>query len=237
LGLRPIDDLATFTRTRTSWHALAEHVLARARFEATGRIGLQADDEGILTPHYGDDLRVRLTVDGIVREQYGERFLAPITTLAAAAQFVETPLGAPPLYTPSGTDLAPDEPLAVDAAAARQLVLWLGFATALLGGWRDENRAGEPSLVQLWPEHFDLAFELGDPDAGARANYGASPGDAAIAEPYLYVGPWTMEGLDDPFWNHEWGAALPYTALCAAPDPHVVAVSFLAHGHARLASH
>ena len=31
---------------------------------------------------------------------------------------------------------------------------------------------------------------LGDADAGTRANFGASPGDASIPEPYLYVGPW-----------------------------------------------
>ena len=42
---------------------------------------------------------------------------------------------------------------------------------------------------QIWPEHFDLACELGA-DAGTRARYGASPGDAAIPQPYLYVGPW-----------------------------------------------
>src|SRR3954447_17583476 len=33
--LRPIDDPSAFAATRSTWHALAEHVLARARWEAT----------------------------------------------------------------------------------------------------------------------------------------------------------------------------------------------------------
>jgi len=235
VSLEPIADLDAFTTTRASWHAIAEHVLARARWEATGHIGLRADPEGIATPHYDDDRRALLTTDGIVREQYGERALAPITTLAAAAAWIGTTAGAPrEVYTPT-TPLEPDAPLPVDERATLVLAHWFAFARAVLGAWRDEHRGEEPSLVQLWPEHFDVAVDLGNADAGQRANYGASPGDAAIPEPYLYVGPWKRDGLDDPFWNQSFGAALTYQALCAAPDPHVVAHSFLAHGHARLA--
>jgi hypothetical protein len=133
--------------------------------------------------------------------------------------------------------VAPDQPLAVDAVAARLLVQWYAFARELLTAWRDEHAAENPSLLQLWPEHFDVAVELGDEAAGVRANYGASPGDALINEPYLYIGPWSMDGRTDPFWNQSFGAALPYSAICAAPDPIVVAHSFLAHGHARLNQH
>ncbi len=219
-----------FVTTRTSWHALAEHVLARARWEATGKIGLRADPEGVATPYYGDDRRGLLTAAGLVREQYGERTVAPVTTLGDAAALLDTPLGAPAgVYTPT-TSGAPDAPLTVDDAAAHALAAWFAFAHEVLVAWRAEHRADGPSLLQLWPEHFDVAVDLGDVAAGARANYGASPGDAAVAEPYLYVGPWTMEGRDDPFWNQSWGAALPYTALVATPDPVVAAHAFLAHG-------
>jgi hypothetical protein len=41
----------------------------------------------------------------------------------------------------------------------------------------------QPTSAQLWPEHFDLGI------TAARVNYGVSPGDGHIAEPYLYVGP------------------------------------------------
>ena len=59
----------------------------------------------------------------------------------------------------------------------------------------------EPSEIQLWPEHFDIATTI------ARVNYGASPGDAEHPEPYLYVGPW--EPRKGPFWNEPFGASLP----------------------------
>ena len=68
-----------------------------------------------------------------------------------------------------------------------------------------------PSEIQLWPEHFDLALDLG-PESG-RANFGASPGDGGHALPYLYVGPWNPN--DDPFWNAGTYARLGYEELSA----------------------
>jgi len=43
------------------------------------------------------------------------------------------------------------------------------------------------------PGHFDPAIEMGDENH--RASYGASPGDDAIAEPYLYVSVWWADRL------------------------------------------
>ena len=107
MTLSPIDDPAAFAATRESWHKLAEHVLARARWEATGKIGLRPYGFGVTTPHYGDDQRAALTAEGIVLEQYGETAVAPITTLAAAAAFLGTPLGAPEgVYEPTTTCVA-----------------------------------------------------------------------------------------------------------------------------------
>ena len=91
------------------------------------------------------------------------------------------------VYTPT-TPCEPDAPLAVDFNAARAVGEWFGFVTAVLEQLREEAGADDtPSRVQLWPEHFDIAVDLG-PD-GRRANYGGSPGDAGHPEPYLYVGP------------------------------------------------
>ena len=72
-------------------------------------------------------------------------------------------------------------------ARARRLVRARRRAAARPARRRTPTQPSSSS--QLWPEHFDLACEIGDADAGTRANYGASPGDAAIPEPYLYVGP------------------------------------------------
>ena len=59
----------------------------------------------------------------------------------------------------------------------------------------------------LWPEHFDVGITV------ARVNYGLSPGDAAIDEPYAYVGPWEPASYEGAFWNAPFGAAQRLTGL------------------------
>src|SRR5262249_32821271 len=143
------------------------------------------------------------------------------TTLAAAAAFADVPLGAPADVYPPATACVPDAPLAIDGEAAAVLAGWLAFADGLLGEVRDEYAAQSPSNITMWPEHFDIGCDFGDADKGTRANYGASPGDATIAEPYLYVGPWDPARRTGDFAAYPFGAAIPYAALLAAPDPHV----------------
>jgi hypothetical protein len=94
-------------------------------------------------------------------------------------------------------------------------------------------------LLQLWPEHFDIAVDLGDTAAGGRANFGASPGDAVHPEPYLYVGPWDLAQLPDPpdpYWNEPFGASLPYSALSGPSGARDAALAFFRAGRARLAA-
>jgi hypothetical protein len=57
----------------------------------------------------------------------------------------------------------------------------------------------------LWPEHFDLAVTVDE------VNYGVSPGDTYLDEPYAYVGPW--QARTGPFWNAPFGAARPLSEL------------------------
>ena len=47
-----------------------------------------------------------------------------------------------------------------------------------------------------------------------EVNYGVSPGDASISEPYAYVGPWTPRTGE--FWNQSFGAAQPMASLGGA---------------------
>ena len=74
--------------------------------------------------------------------------------------------------------------------------------------------------MQLWPEHFDVALELGAESSGGRAAYGLSPGDEAHDEPYLYVAPWQAPE-PGPLWQAETfaGAELSYRRLIAAAGP------------------
>jgi hypothetical protein len=77
-----------------------------------------------------------------------------------------------------------DEPLAVDAAAARALGEWHAFATGVLDALRATAGPGDDAtIVRIWPEHFDAAIDLGDEAAGLRGTYGASPGDGHIPQP------------------------------------------------------
>ena len=233
--LAAITDLDAYVATRTSWHTLAEHILTKARWAQTTKIGLRVADGGFGTPSFGDDLRVFVNRDGIHRVQFGETTSAPISTVRAAAEFLQIDAGAPAdVFVPSNPcDL--NRSLVIDAVATQVLGDWFAFGNDVLSALRTAHDHESPSLVQLWPEHFDVAVDFGNAAAGTRANFGVSPGDAAIPMPYIYVGPWDMNSKgDDPFWNQPWGAALTCDALCAAPDPVAAASSFYEHGATRL---
>src|SRR5262249_54650103 len=93
----------------------------------------------------------------------------------------------------TGPDVALDDPIRVDAAAAAVLARAFADGDAAM-------RAFAPTEVPvLWPEHFDIGISVDE------VNYGVSPGDARIPEPYAYVGPWAQRSGD--FWNTTFGAA------------------------------
>jgi hypothetical protein len=120
------------------------------------------------------------------------------------------------------------EPLDVDPAAAARLADWYAFGHTVLealvaGAGADDA----PTPIRLWPEHFDIAIELGSETAGRRANYGFSPGDEQHPEPYAYVGPWTAEVAGE-LWraNGFNGAEITYTDLLATTDQRAAALAF-----------
>lgn len=219
---------STFAATRDAWHKVAEYVLAPARYRATGHIGLIVTPGGFATPPFDDDTRVRVDGTDLVVEHGNDERRAPLTTLGAAAEFAGVDLGVPTgVYTPA-TSAEPDAPLAVDANAAAVLAEWMELCWDVLGALRAESSARAPSALQLWPEHFDMSVDFGDEAAGLRANYGASPGDAAIASPYLYVGAWDATRRSGLLGGYDFGAALAYDALATAADPAGVAQDFFA---------
>jgi hypothetical protein len=125
------------------------------------------------------------------------------------------------------------EAIDVELDASLFLGEWYGFAASVLELLRFEaGERADPSRVQLWPEHFDLAVELGQD--GARAAYGCSPGDEEHPEPYIYVAPWN-EPQQSELWNAVGftGAELAYSALVEAEDQRGTALDFL---RARLAA-
>ncbi len=210
-------------RTRVSLHRLAAHVISPARAAANGKIGLRYTRGGFGTPFFGGDEQIRVEGDRLVIVRHGGERGEQITTLAAAAATLGVTLG-------EQAAACADETLRVDIEASIFLGEWYGFAASVLETLR--ARAGPadgPSRVQLWPEHFDLAVELGSEAAGARATCGCSPGDAAHAEPYLYVAPWKAPPAGE-LWQAAGfpGAELPYARLLEMPDPRAGAVAFYA---------
>jgi hypothetical protein len=109
---------------------------------------------------------------------------------------------------------------------------WYGVAAGILDRIAlTMQTTGSPGLARLWPEHFDVAFDV-QARADVRVNLGASPGDSYLGEPYLYVGPWTADRPGGgTFWNAPFGAAQPASALGTIDD----AVGFLMEGVGRLA--
>ena len=229
----PVPLTAAFAETRHSLHALAEHVLAPCRHAANGKIGLRFTYHGFGTPFFGANRQVRVE-DGVLVDEgpEGDRRTS-VGTLREAAGFLGREAGAPAgVYTPS-TPCDLDAPLVIDRAAASALGDWFGLAASVLEQLRaDAGATGvdDPSRVQLWPEHFDLAVDLGP--QGGRANYGASPGDDAHPEPYFYVGPWDTEALGPHvYWNEPFGASLSFMELLCGADP----LTFLRQGRELLA--
>jgi hypothetical protein len=210
--------------TRTALHSVAEHVLAPALHAYTGRIGLRVVPGGFATPRFDGPAGTRglMVVDRglVLRTDDGDR-RAPLTTVGELAAFVGIDGGAPSeVYQPL-TPFEPDAPLLVDDRSFDALVEWFALVDAALQALRGELDVRSPSPAQLWPEHFDEAFDAGE------VNYGGSPGDASHDEPYLYVGPWSPPSGE--FWNESFGASRPRSALDSVAD----ALEFLREGASR----
>jgi hypothetical protein len=206
-----------YEATRNALHAVAEQVVAAAYWHATTHIGLRPTPRGFGTPVFGNRERVRLDATALVHERAGATRRHELTTLAAAAAFVGVPLGAPTVY-PAATHLAPEAPLAVDRDGALALADWYALSAALLGDLRAAHAELPSTEAQIWPEHFDLGCEVGEEGTGSRANYGASPGDESIAEPYLYVGPHEEARRTGVFTRCKFGAAITYSELQRAAE-------------------
>jgi hypothetical protein len=192
----------SFEETRNTLHRVAEGVVSPAR-KPENEIALRWTRGGFGTPFFEEDDR-----DCQVRVEHGQ-----LVRQRGSAEERE------PLPN-------------VDEDAARALGDFYGFSCSTLEELRHAESDEDPSLTQLWPEHFDIAIELGLERRGRRANYGASPGDEDHAEPYLYVGPWSAE-VSGELWNATGfkGAELTYSELLDAPDQRRAAFDFM---HQRL---
>jgi hypothetical protein len=217
--LKPLPE--TFASTRDALHRVAEEVVAPAR-KPHNEIALVVTPGGFGTPefeHGGRRLRVRVDGAELVVEADDSETRSEITCIEAAGAVV-------------GDELLPDgvpedtSDLDVEPEAAERLAEFYAFAAEALDSFKGTLDDG--SETNLWPEHFDVAFDAGDEEGGKRITYGASPGDENHPEPYLYVLPWTSPDAGE-LWNASGfrGAELGYAELLAADDPLGTAVDFL----------
>jgi hypothetical protein len=198
--------------TRRSLHAVAELVLAGPQFARSASIELRVVDDGFATVRAPD---LRVTVDRVRTDGHDVTIDGRSAAALAAAVGVEA-VSLAEVYS-GGPGVTAEEVLVVDAAAARRIVDALGAGDAAL-------RALAPDSVPvLWPEHFDVGITVDE------VNYGLSPGDDHLPEPYAYVGPWSRPALDD-FWNAHFCAARPVADLMTAEGVR----AFFEDGRARL---
>ena len=213
----------SYATTRDALHRLAVYVISPAQRLVNDEIVMHPTPGGFSTfPFDGRVIGVagdQLVIDGSAQ---------PIGSLnqAAAAVGIQPDVGqADQFDVPAPGDL--DEQLAVDAAAAAALASGTRSpATCWRSCARGAGPSDDPSPVRIWPEHFDIAVDSGDQDAGRRATYGASPGDRHHDEPYLYASPWA--GRIDPFFGDPTfkGASVLYPQIADAADPRADGVAF-----------
>ena len=166
---------AELSTTRRALHAVAELLIAGPQYKAVGDIRLAARPGGFggwvgPTPSAvsGTDL---ITATG--RFPLG----GSVNDLARRAGI--TPRALRDVYT-GGPDFSFAEATDVTASAAEVLLRAFADGDAAL-------RSLDPGQMPiLWPEHFDIGISV------AEVNFGVSPGDALIGEPYAYVGPWQV---------------------------------------------
>ncbi|WP_419854450.1 hypothetical protein [Candidatus Poriferisodalis sp.] len=222
------------------YHRLAYAVVGEARRVATGRFGLRSLDAGFGTPVFevtmgraGEmECQVWVSGDELFATEGGALRSAHITTLATAASFAGVSPGTEAREHDSPELGDVDRWLRVSPEMGAHLTAWFRLGKQALGQLHELPGAVEPDEIQLWPGHFDIATAIGNADAGTRATYGLSPGDAAHPFPYAYVGPWGEVDRSDPYWNDDafGGASLPYAEIIAAADPASAVFEFLYAG-------
>lgn len=193
------------TETRRRLHAVAELVIAGPQHRRDGTIRLRVVSGGIA----GSALDLAVVGPELVWP--GGR--APLAgTCRELAELAGVDVGAPDGLYHDHADLGADDPLAIEPSAAEHLLAWFATGDAALRTFAPD---AEPVL---WPEHFDLGVTLDD------VNFGVSPGDGYLAEPYAYVGPHVPPEGD--FWNAPFGAVLTATDAAGV----AAAVAFFEQG-------
>jgi hypothetical protein len=200
---------ARYDATRASLHGVAELLLAGPQRRANRSIKLVVTPGGFATgPLPAPPWRIAVHGTDLVVGTDEQRSIPLRGTFAELAASIGV-VAEPPVnsYPPASGCRAADR-IDIDAVAAHTLLSALHRGDEASRRLAAEWAPNDPPAPVLWPEHFDVGITLDD------VNYGVSPGDAAIAEPYAYVGPHAARTGE--FWNQPFGAARPMAELADA---------------------
>lgn len=230
----------SYVPTREALHQIAFFAVAPSRYLIEAKMGLRATPGGFGTPQF-DGTVARVEGSSLVLENEAGVASQEITTVRAACEFFghEYEVDWYSNFRDPLRPVDPDEQLGVEDESARTVGRWFDFATDILERLRAQGLDDDDvSEVQLWPEHFDPAIEMGRHDRGRRASYGGSPGDPAHPHPYLYVSAWGDIDRSNAYWNDDAfnGSSLGYAELARAEDPVQTALDFLLRGYGILHS-
>lgn len=174
--------------TRRSLHGIAELLLAGPQYRASGRIRLRVTPGG-----FGTTVEPDLRVDGDQLVAGTRRIPLAGATYTEVAQAAGVEAGAPAGLYRDGSGVEPGEQIVLHPETLETVV------SAYAAGDEALRRFAPGEEPVLWPEHFDIAVMVDD------INYGVSPGDSYLSEPYAYVGP--HRPRQGPFWTAPFGAA------------------------------
>jgi hypothetical protein len=158
----------------------------------------------------------RLRVEGDVLLTGSARVALAGRTFADAAAEAGLEAGEPAGVYGGGPGIGVAEDIVLDAEVLKLLL------AAFADGDRALRAFAPDTDPVLWPEHFDVAIRVDE------VNYGVSPGDGYLGEPYAYVGP--HRPPEGEFWNAPFGAARALRELTGAD----AMAGFFAAGRERL---
>jgi len=195
--------------TRRSLHGIAELVLAGPQYAVSHTIRLRVTPGGFGTVSAPD---LRIDAQQLVTPTAKLPLSGTFADLARAAGVDARALR--DVYA-DGPGAAEDDAIVLEEAAAAVILEAFALGDAAMRAFAPDQ---EPVI---WPEHFDIGVSVDE------VNYGVSPGDTHVREPYAYVGPWVPR--QSSFWNRDFGAVRPLAEL---PDVASLA-AFFAEGASR----
>lgn len=172
--------------TRRSLHAVAELLLAGPQHRTSGTVRLRVSPGGFRTTKEPD-----VRVDGIEVVAGDRRCAIADATARSIGAALGLDAGGPVDVYHDGSNAALDDVLVLDPDAAARLAAAYELGDAALRLFAPDEQP------VLWPEHFDVAIRVDG------VNYGVSPGDGYLPEPYAYVGVDPVPS--DAYWNAPFG--------------------------------